>query len=155
MPTKKLFFSLLFFKQLRSILLCKDAFQIQLWYKLSFASLFFSFQWSSFYFFIPESLWCFSLRPIISFRQDHVLSLLIYFTGVLCPLFKFFSSYQALLLFSIGVLSEFFRCHSLPISFQPEWFWNLACSSCQFSSLCNLWGLLVSIICHSSSSSHS
>ena len=37
-PTTSLFVSLLVFQQLRSILLCKDAFQADLWYKLGFSS---------------------------------------------------------------------------------------------------------------------
>ena len=36
--TTSLFFSLLVFQQLHSILLCKDAFQVHLWQKLSFSS---------------------------------------------------------------------------------------------------------------------
>ena len=42
-PTTSLFVSLLVFQQLRSILLCKDAFQADLWYKLAFSSPFFYF----------------------------------------------------------------------------------------------------------------
>ena len=45
--------------------------------------------------------------PIISFCQDHVIFMRIHLTGVSCPLFKFFSSYQVLHLFSTGVLPEF------------------------------------------------
>ena len=45
--------------------------------------------------------------PITSFFQDHIFFLLIHLTRVLCHLFKFFSSYQVLHLFSTGVLSEF------------------------------------------------
>ena len=41
--TTSLFISLLIFQQLRSILLCKDAFQADLWYKLAFSSPFFYF----------------------------------------------------------------------------------------------------------------
>ena len=44
---------------------------------------------------------------IISNGEDRVLFMLIHLTGVLCPLLKFFSSYQVLHLFSTGVLSEF------------------------------------------------
>ena len=54
--------------------------------------------------------------------EDHVLFVLIHLTGVLCHLFKFFSSYQVLHLFSTGVLSKFVPPCSLFISFQPEWF---------------------------------
>ena len=59
---------------------------------------------------------------IISNCEDRVLFLLIHLTGVLCYLFKLFSSYQVLHLFSTGVLSEFDLPWSLFISFQPEWF---------------------------------
>ena len=58
-------------------------------------------------FFIPEALCCCSLRPIFLFCQDHVIFVVIHLTRVLCNLFKFFSSYQVLHLFSTGVLSEF------------------------------------------------
>ena len=50
---------------------------------------------------------------IISNCEDHVLFVLIHLSGVLCPLLRFFSSYQVLHLFSTGVLSEFV----LPYSF--------------------------------------
>ena len=53
-PTTSLFVSLLVFQQLRSILLCKDAFQADLWYKLAFSSPFFYFN---------------DLASILSFRR--------------------------------------------------------------------------------------
>ena len=53
-PTTSLFFSLLVFQQLRSILLCKDAFQVHLWQKLSFSS---------------PSLYPNNLASILSFRR--------------------------------------------------------------------------------------
>jgi hypothetical protein len=96
-------------------------------WKLSYSSSFFCFQWPNFYSFILEALWFYSLQPIISFCQDHVLSLLIHLTGALCPLFKFFSSYQVLLLFSTGVLPKFLHSHSSSILSHPEWFWILPC----------------------------
>ena len=43
--------------------------------------------------------------------EDRVLFVLIHLTGVLCHLFKFFSSYQDLHLFSTRVLPEFFLSH--------------------------------------------
>ena len=77
---------------------------------------------------------------IISFCQDHVIFLLIQLTGVLRHLFKFFSSYQVLHLFSTGVLSEFVLPCSLFISFQPEWFQFLLVHCTRHSQLCNLQG---------------
>ena len=65
-------------------------------------------QQSSFYSFVPQALWCCSIQPIISFLSKSMFfPLLIHSTGVLCPLLKFFSSYQVLHLFSSGVLFEF------------------------------------------------
>ena len=49
--------------------------------------------------------------PITSFCEDRVLFMLIHLTRVLCHLFKFFSSYQVLHLFSTEVLPEFFLSH--------------------------------------------
>ena len=79
------------------------------------------FQQSSFYSFVPEALWCCSLYSS-SWIEDRVLFVLIHLIGVSCHLFKFFSSYQVLHLFSTGVMSEFVLPRSLFISFQPEWF---------------------------------
>ncbi len=45
---------------------------------------------------------------IISNCEDRVLFVLIHLTGVLCHLFKFFSSYQVMHLFSTGVLPNLF-----------------------------------------------
>ena len=78
-------------------------------------------QQSSFYSFVPEALWCCSVHSS-SRIEDRVLSMLIHLTGVLCHLFKFFSSYQVLHLFSTGVMSKSILLCSLFISFQPEWF---------------------------------
>ena len=72
-------------------------------------------------FFLPEALWCCSLHSS-SWIEDRVLFLLIHLTGVSCPLFKFFSSYQVLHLFSTGMLSEFDLPCALFILFQPECF---------------------------------
>ena len=66
--------------------------------------------------------------------------MLIHLTGVLCHLFKFFSSYQVLHLFSTGVLSEFVLPCSLFISFQPQWFRFLLVHCARHSQLCNLQG---------------
>ena len=77
---------------------------------------------------------------IISNCEDRVLFVLIHLTGVSCPLFKFFSSYQVLHLFSTGVLSEFDLPCSLIISFQPEWFQFLLVHYTRHSQLCNLQG---------------
>ena len=77
---------------------------------------------------------------IISNCEDRVLFVLIHLTGVLCHLFKFFSSYQVLHLFSTGVLSEFVLPCSLFISFQPEWFQFLLVHCTRHSQLCNLQG---------------
>ena len=77
---------------------------------------------------------------IISNCEDRVLFMLIHLTGVSCPLFKFFSSYQVLHLFSTGVLSEFDIPCSLFISFQPEWFQFLLVHCAHHSQLCNLQG---------------
>ena len=77
---------------------------------------------------------------IISNCEDRVLFMLIHLTGVLCHLFKFFSSYQVLHLFSTGVLSEFDLPCSLFISFQPEWFQFLLVHCTRHSQLCNLQG---------------
>ena len=70
---------------------------------------------------------------IISNCEDRVLFVLIHLTEVLCHLFKFFSSYQVLHLFSTGVLSEFDRPCSLFILFQPEWFQFLLVHSTRHS----------------------
>ena len=48
---------------------------------------------------------------IISKYGDRVLFMLIHLTGVSCPPFKLFSSYQVLHLFSTGVLPKFFLSH--------------------------------------------
>ena len=77
---------------------------------------------------------------IISNCEDRVLFVLIHLTEVLCHLFKFFSSYQVLHLFSTGVLSEFVLPCSLFISFQPEWFQFLLVHCARHSQLCNLQG---------------
>ena len=66
---------------------------------------------STFFSFVPEALWLCSLRPIISIAKIMFFSLLIHPTGVLCPLLKFFSSYQVFHLISTGV----FRCTSCPL----------------------------------------
>ena len=109
-PTTSLCFSLLIFQQLRSILLCKDAFQTHLWQKLAFSSPFcYSNDRSSIISSGGIVMLLFSL--IISNCEDCVLFVLIHLTGVLCHLFKFFSSYQVLHLFSTGVLPEFFLSH--------------------------------------------
>ena len=63
--------------------------------------------------FLLEALWCRSFHSS-SRIEDHVLFVLIHLTEVLCHLFKFFSSYQVLHLFSTGVLSVFVRpCSSI------------------------------------------
>ena len=77
---------------------------------------------------------------IIANCEDHVLFVLIHLTGVLCHLFKFFSSYQVQHLFSTGVFSEFNLLCSLFISFQPEWFQLLLVHCTHHSQLCNLQG---------------
>ena len=89
---------------------------------------------------------------IISNCEDRVLFVLIHLTGVLCHLFKFFSSYQVLHLFSTGVLSEFVLPYSLFISFQPEWFQFLLVHYTCHSQPCSLQGshgVLFSILYHS------
>ena len=75
---------------------------------------------------------------IIWFVKIMFFFVLIHLTGVLCHLFKFFSSYQVLHLFSIGVLSKFFLPCSLFILFQPEWFLFLPVHCTLDSCLCNL-----------------
>ena len=77
---------------------------------------------------------------IISNCEDRVLFVLIHLTGVLCHLFKFFSSYQVLHLFSAEVLSEFVLPCSLFIPFQPEWSQFLLVHCTRHSQLCNLQG---------------
>jgi len=85
--TTSLFFSLLVFQQLHSILLCKDAFQVHLWQKLSFSSPFFySSDLSSIL--SSEGIVMLFSSLIILFCQDRVLFVLIHLTGVLCHLFK-------------------------------------------------------------------
>ena len=82
-PTTSLCFSLLIFQQLRSILLCKDAFQTHLWQKLAFSSPFcYSNDISSIISFGGIVTLLFSLT--ISIREDRVLFLLIHLTGVSC-----------------------------------------------------------------------
>ena len=83
---------------------------------MSFSSQFFSFQWSNFYSFVPEALWCCSLRPTTRSAKIMFFSILIQLTGVLCTLFKFLSSYQVLHLFSTGVPPKFWHSCSLAIS---------------------------------------
>ena len=77
---------------------------------------------------------------IISNCDDHVLFVLIHLTGVLCHLFKLFSSYQVLHLFSTRVMFEFVLPCSLFISFQLEWFQFLLVHCTRHSQLCNLQG---------------
>ena len=126
-PTTSLFVSLLVFQQLRSNLLgrvlskliCGRSWHFLLQYVIPMIYLLF---------FLPEALWCCSLHSS-SRIEDHVLFMHIQITEVLCHLFKFFSSYQVLHLFSTGVLSEFV----LPCSsFLTECF--QLCSSSLFSS---------------------
>ena len=57
---------------------------------------------------------------IMSNGEDHVLFMLNHSTGMLCHLFKFFSSYQVLHLFSTGVLSEILLTHYVILSIVPE-----------------------------------
>ena len=52
---------------------------------------------------------------IISNCEDRVLFMLIHLTGVLCHLFKFFSSYQVFLLLSVGVLPKLYQSYSFSI----------------------------------------
>ena len=74
---------MLIFQQLRSILLCKDAFQTHLWQKLAFSSPFcYSNDLSSIISFGGIVTLLFSLT--ISIREDRVLFLLIHLTGVSC-----------------------------------------------------------------------
>ena len=76
-------FSLLICQQLRSILLCKDAFQTHLWQKLAFSSPFcYSNHISSIISFGGIVTLLFSLT--ISIREDRVLFLLIHLTRVSC-----------------------------------------------------------------------
>ena len=77
---------------------------------------------------------------IISNCEDRVLSLLIHLTGLLCFIFKFFSSYQVLHLFSTEVLFEFVLPCSLFISFQPDWFQFLLVHFARHSQFCKLQG---------------
>ena len=128
-PIISLCFSLLIFQQLRSILLCKDAFQDHLWQKLAFSSPFcYSNDLSS----ILSSGGIVMLLSslIISNCEDRVLFMLIHLTGVLCHLFKFFSSYQVFPLFSTGLLSEILLTHCAILSIVLEavccWF-HLRC----------------------------
>ena len=119
-PTTSLFVSLLVFQQLRYNLLGRVL--SKFFYGRSWHFLLHSFiPMIYLLFFLPGPLWCCSLHSS-SRIEDHVLFVLIHLTEVLCHLFKFFSSYQVLHLFSTGVLSEFVLPCSLFISFQPEWF---------------------------------
>ena len=112
---------MLFFPNNSVITFLEGCFPCSLWQKLTFPSPFcYSNDLSSILSFGGIVMLLFSL--IISNCEDHVLFVLIHLTGVSCPLFKFFSSYPVLHLFSTRVLSKFVLPCSLFISFQPEWF---------------------------------
>ena len=82
-PTTSLCFSLLIFQQLRSILLCKDAFQTHLWQKLAFSSPFcYSIDLSSIL--SSRGIVMLLFYLIIPNCEDHVLFMLIHLTGVSC-----------------------------------------------------------------------
>ena len=118
-PTTNLCFSLLIFQQLRSILLCKDAFQVHLWQKISFSS---------------PSLYPNNLASILS-PGDIVMLLfsLIFSNWGSCSFLlaspfnrsvvsslQVLSSYQVLPLFSTWVLSEILLTHYAILSIVPE-----------------------------------
>ena len=109
-----LFFSLLVFQQLRSILICKDAFQAHLWQKLAFSSPFFYFNDLSSILSSGGIVMLLS-SLIISYCEDRVLFMLIHLTGVLCHLFKCCSSYHVFLLLSVGVLPKLYQSYSFSI----------------------------------------
>ena len=68
----------------------------------------------------PEGFVMLLFSIIISNCEDCFLFMLINLTGVLCPLLKFFSSYQVLHLFSTGVLSEIFLTPCAILLIVPE-----------------------------------
>ena len=116
-PTTNLCFSLLIFQQLRSILLCKDAFQTQLWQKLAFSSPFcYSNDPSSI--FSSEGIVMLLFSLIISNCEDRVLFVLILLTGVSCLFSSIFSSCQyhvQFLPFTVGVLPKLYQSYSSSI----------------------------------------
>ena len=118
-PTTSLCFSLLIFQQLRSILLCKDAFQAHLWQKLAFSSPFFYFNDLSSILSSGGMVMLLSSLNI-SNCEDRVLFVLVHLIGVSCPLFKFFPFCQVLPPFSTGALSEIFLTHGAILSIVPE-----------------------------------
>ena len=114
-PTTSLFVSLLVFQQTRYNLLGRVLSKIICGRSCHFLlNSFFSIIYLLF--FLPEALCCCSFQSS-SRIEDFVLSMLIHLTGVLCHLFKFFSSYQVFLLLSVGVLPKLYHSYSFPILF--------------------------------------
>ena len=75
------------------------------------------FQWSSFYSFIPESLWCCSLHSSSRF-EDRALFVLIHLTGVLCSNSSSFylSSFASIFNLSAVWNPSYPLCHSFNTS---------------------------------------
>ena len=119
-PTTSLFVSLLVFHQLRynllgrvlSKLICGRSWHFLLHSVIPMIYLLF---------FLPEALWC-SLFTHHLDCEDRVLFVLIHLTGVLCLLFKFFSSYQVFLYLSVGVLPKLYQSYSFSILFNQSGF---------------------------------
>ena len=83
-------------------------FQALLWQKLAFSSPFSYFNYLSSILLFRRHCDVALFNPSSRFVKDHVLFMPIHLTGALCPLLKLSSPYQALHLFSTGVLSEIF-----------------------------------------------
>ena len=123
-PTTSLLFSLLVFQQLRSILLLKMLFKL-ISGKRCFLLRYFDFILT----FVPEALWCCSLRPIILFCQDHVLLLAYRFNRSVV------SSLQVL--FILSSLASLFNRSAVRICSSSECFQLCSSSLFLFLSICS------------------
>ena len=116
-PTTNLFVLSLVFPNNSVLTFWKGAFQDHLWQKLSFSSQFLLFHLSIVYFFLPEALWCCSPRPIILFRQDHVLSFANSFNRSVVSSLQFLFILSSFLLFSTRVLSKLYHYYAFAVLF--------------------------------------
>ena len=134
-PTTILFFSLLVFQQLRSILLARML--VNSYCDNSCHSFLHSLLplWASSYSLVPEALWCCSFGSIMLFYQDHGVPL--FYLVVCCEYCLILPSYR---IFCPIFLPK--CCRNFP--------WILASFSYHSSSLCNLQGSLVSLVCQRS-----
>ena len=118
-PTTSLLFSLLVFQQLRSTLLLKMLFKLN-WDR---RCCFLLHSFDSILTFVPEALWCCSLRPIILFCQDHV-QFLPFVVGVLPELHHSYSfSKWSSTFFSKGAQAFFILQSGVQFFLPYYWRW--------------------------------